>query len=107
MSLLDRIYLFFFRRFIRHNLYVEKLPVRNAIFAALNDGMSDAFREDNLPTRMYATVQWLVQNDKDFQEWKHKTDLYGCVSACAAQAVKEENNHENQWSMPKEYRREN
>jgi len=100
----NKFMLWLFRGFVRNNICVERLHIRNKIFAIINDAMADEFTEDNIPTRMYATVQWLVQNDKDFQEWKHKTDMYGCVSACAAQSVKEENNPENRWSMPKEYR---
>lgn len=60
---------------------------RNAIFEAINVGISNAFIDDNLSTRISFTVGELVANDPEFVESRGKNGYEACTVgiACACE----------------------
>ena len=54
--------------------HIKYQAERAAIFQAINDGCSFHFNEDNVHTRLYSTVRWLVNNDPTFKQLDQTTD---------------------------------
>ena len=66
----------FVTSYIRTHMNHENAEARNAIFRAINDGITEEFTEDNCPTRIYSTVQWLAENDNELCELAVRDALY-------------------------------
>jgi len=62
----------------------ENDEVRNELFRAINKGMSEAFSEDNISTRMYSTIKWLAENDPEIQALYSRSP--GCLEAVGGAA---------------------
>ena len=78
----------FVTSYIRAHMNHENIEARNAIFRAINDGITEEFTEDNCPTRVYQTVQWLAENDSELC-----TNILSVknAAACAHEAILEAN----------------
>ena len=74
----------FVTSYIRRHMSHENGTVRGEIFKAINQGMSDAFWEDNISTRMYSTVKWLAENDPEIQAMYARCP--GCLEAVGGAA---------------------
>lgn len=76
MKFIDKFVYKYIKRNLGHTNFGSK---RNMILSALTEGMKETFYEDNLVTRYYSLIQWLLQNDKVFQEMTkiedHKIDV--------------------------------
>jgi len=48
------------------NVNHSRTKQRNDILKALLDSMRTAFNEDNLVTRYYSLIQWMLENDSEF-----------------------------------------
>ena len=81
----------FVTSYIRAHMNHENTEARNAIFKAINDGISEEFREDNCPTRVYHTVQWLVENDSELRELSTNLTSVQNAAVCAHEAILEAN----------------
>ena len=80
-------------KYIRKNMSHEDTATRDAIFEAINDGMTLHFYEDNVYTRLNFTVLQLVKNGEEFHPAPHLGQTsypdVECLANNAASAVRE------------------
>lgn len=84
--------------YIRKNMSHEDTATRDAIFRAINEGMTKAFYEDNSCTRLNFTVLQVVKNGKDFHPYPYMGQTaypdVEAMSKTAASAVREACEHD-------------
>ena len=57
----------FVTSYIRNRMSHDSDLARSEIFKAINVGMAEAYREDNISTRIASTCQWLVESDPEIK----------------------------------------
>lgn len=73
----------FVLRHIKKHMSHEHQKKRSDILQAVNDGMAFHFNEDNVHTRLYSTVRWLVNNDTAFKQLDQSGDKsFRVMAAC-------------------------
>lgn len=93
--------------YIRSRMAHEHADARGEIFAAIHDGMKDAFWEDNANTRLYSAIRWMVENGKEFQPYNFlgkrinpdSEDLANCAYDATRDATRD--TPLNQWRIEK------
>ena len=72
---------------------------RDAIFKAVNDGMREEFNEDNIHTRVYCTIKWLLLQDTEFITFaEFKDDSFvNTVAHNARDAVLDSSTKMSEW----------
>lgn len=63
MGILDR----FVVRYIKDHFHHGVVDKRNMILRAVTDSMRDTFTEDNVVTRYSALIEWILENDTEYQ----------------------------------------
>lgn len=63
MGIIDR----FVCHYIRSNFHHGAVNKRNMILRAVTDSMRDTFTEDNVVTRYSALIEWMLENDTEYQ----------------------------------------
>ena len=62
--------------YVRKSMSHENRDDRDAVFAAINEGMRREFSEDNIHTRVYSVIGNLLRNDPEFQ---HHAEMDGIM----------------------------
>lgn len=64
MGLIDR----FVCRYIKDHFHHGVIDKRNMILQAVTDSMRETFTEDNVVTRYSALIEWMLDNDTEYQK---------------------------------------
>lgn len=77
--------------YIKNNMSHERHYNRDKIFQTINNVMNDIFTEDNVQTKVYCLVKWLIQNNEEFKELynKYGDDYLNAIAECAKDGVLE------------------